>query len=349
MRKFLRLLCLAVTISAILLSGTLLTSCSPGTTIYVYNWGDYIDEDVLKSFTKETGIRVNYSTFARNEDMYTRLVSGANSYDVIFPSDYMISKLIAEDLIEKLDFGNIPNFSNIDERFVDLHYDPTNEYSVPYMWGTMGILYNTTMVDEEVDSWDILWNEKYRRQIFMYESMRDVFVAPQKRLGFSVNDTNIDNLNAVKRSLSEQKPLVLAYVDDIIKDKMIGNEAALAMMFSGDAFYCIEENEDLAFSVPKEGSAVWYDAMVIPKGSRNKKEAEMFIDYLCRPDIALKNTEYIGYSTTNAEAFKLLPQEWRDDPVYWAPDDVLARCEIMLDLGVFTQEYDRAWVEILIS
>jgi len=338
---------LCVLALALLVSAIPLAACSSGTTINVYNWGDYIDEDILKSFTKETGIRVNYSTYARNEDMYEKVKQDPSSYDIVVPSDFMVYKMINEGLVEKLDFNNIPNFKNIDERFVGLEYDPTNEYSVAYMWGTMGVLYNTTMVDEEVDSWDILWDAKYSKQIFMYESMRDVMGSTLRRLGFSANDKNTDNINAVKQALIEQKPLVQAYVDENIKDKMIGREGALAMVYSGDAIYCIEENDELEYIVPKEGSTVWADAIVILKGSKHKAEAEKFIDYLCRPDIALKNTEYIGYSTANAEAFKLLPEELQNNEVYWPPDDVWDRCEVMVDLGSFTQEYVQAWTEIL--
>jgi len=334
-------------IATLLTSGILFTACEARVTINVYNWGDYLDTDVLKAFTKETGIRVRYSTYARNEDMYERIRRGGSGYDVVFPSDHMISKMIEEDLLEKLNFSNIPNFSNIDENFIGLMYDPLNEYSVPYMWGTMGILYNTTMVDEVVDSWDILWDEKYANQIFMYESMRDIIAVAQIRNGFSVNDRDLDNLHTVRANLFEQKPLVQAYLDESIKDKMIGREGALAMVYSGDALYSMEENDELSYVVPKEGSIVWYDSMVIPKGSNNKTEAEMFINFLCRPDIALLNTEYVGYSTPNAEAFKLLPEDWQDDETYWPSEEIVKRCEVLLDLGDFTKEYDRIWMEVL--
>jgi len=344
MNKLIRLCGLAL----LLIAGMVpLTSCGSGVTINVYNWGDYIDEDVLADFTKETGIRVNYSTYARNEELYEKIKRGASDYDVVVPSDFMISRMVNEGLLEKLDFSNIPNFSNIDRRFTGLTYDPSDEYSVPYMWGTLGIIYNTEMVDDVVDSWDILWDEKYSKQIFMYESMREIISIGQKRFGFSINDRNTDNLNMVKASLIEQKALVQAYVDESVKDKMIGNEGALAVAFSGDAIYSIEENPALDYIVPKEGSNLWFDALVIPKGSKHKKEAEAFINYLCRPDVALKNTEYVGYSTSNAEAFKLLPEEIQNDPIYWPSDDVLERCEVMIDLGEFTSEYDRAWTEIL--
>jgi spermidine/putrescine-binding protein len=217
------------------------------------------------------------------------------------------------------------------------------------MWGTLGILYNTGMVHEPVDSWDILWNAEYANNIFMYSSLRDTIGVSLIREGFSLNSTDINELNAAKAALIRQKPLVRAYLDDAVKHSMIGGEGALALVYSGDAMFCIEENGGLAYSVPKEGSNVFYDAMVIPKGSKNKKEAEAFINFLCRPDIALLNTEYIGYATTNAGAFALLDEEWQNDPVYWTPDDVYARCEAFRDLGDFLAEYNRAWTEILAS
>jgi spermidine/putrescine transport system substrate-binding protein len=344
MKKIFRVLAFGAFIAVM---GLVLASCGSRPTINVYNWGDYIDPDIIRIFEQETGIRVRYSTYSRNEELYTRIARGGSGYDVVFPSDHMISKMIREDLLERLDFANIPNYINVDARFMGLDYDPDNLYSVPYLWGTMGILYNTTMVHQDVDSWNILWDTNFARQIFMYESMRDIIAVGQRRLGFSVNDTNLANLYLVRDSLIEQKPLVQAYLDENIRDKMIGREGALAMVYSGDAMYCIEENDELAYIVPKEGSIVWFDAMVIPKGARNKAHAEAFINFMLRPDIALMNTLYVGYSTTNYEAFKLLSAEWQNDPVYWPCDDVLARCEVLLDLGDFTREYDRIWTQVL--
>ncbi len=322
---------------------------SGGGTISVYNWGDYIDESLLAEFEAQTGITVIYDTFATNEDMYTKLKNGGASYDIAIPSDYMIEKMIKEDMLEEIDFNNIPNYKNIDARFTTMPYDPDSKYSVPYMWGTLGILYNTTMVDEPVDSWDILWNEKYNQQIFMYDSMRDAMTAPLKKMGYSLNSTDIAQLEEAKALLIEQKPLVQAYVGDLVKDKMIGGEGALAIVYSGDAVYCMEENPDLAYAVPKEGSNVWCDAIVIPKGAKNKAGAEAFINFLCEGEAALANTEYIGFSTVNQEAYKMLPEEQQQDPVYWPSDAVYENCEVFLDVGDALKEYDRIWTEILVS
>ena len=228
-----------------------------------------------------------------------------------------------------------------------MSYDPAGAYSVPYMWGTNGILYNTEMVDDPADSWDILWDEKYSGQIIMYNSMRDSFVPALIKLGFSINTRSVDELHQARDLLIEQKPLVHAYMGDTVRDSMINNEAAIALIFSGDAVYCIEENPALAYAVPKEGSNIWFDAVVIPKGARNKDKAEAFIDFLCRPEIALRNTEYIGFSTVNTGALELLPPEWLEDPAYWAPQEVIDRCEIFLDLGEFAREFDMAWTMVL--
>ncbi|MDR2545945.1 MAG: spermidine/putrescine ABC transporter substrate-binding protein [Lachnospiraceae bacterium] len=326
---------------------SLLSACDNQDTLRIYNWGEYMDEDILREFTRETGIRVSYSTYASNEEMYARLKGGGSTFDLIFPSDYMIERMINEDMLEQIDMNNIPNYQYIGESFRDLSYDPTNQFSVPYMWGTLGIVYNKAMVDEDVDSWGILWDEKYAGQIIMYNSIRDSFVPPLRLLGFSFNTRSVEELQQARDLLIEQKPLVHAYMGDTVRDSMIGNEAALALMYSGDAVYCMEENEVLAYSVPKEGSNIWFDAMAIPKGARNKDKAEAFIDFLCRPDIALRNTEYIGFSTVNMGALQMLPEELLANPAYWPTDDIIERCEIFLDLGDFAREFDRAWTMIL--
>lgn len=329
------------------LFASLLAGCSGGRSINVYNWGDYIDEEVLALFEEETGIRVNYDTYASNEAMYTKLKSGGASYDIAIPSDYMIEKMIREGMLEKIDWGNVPNAKNTHNRFRSLSYDPADEYSVPYMWGTLGILYNTALVDEPVESWNILWTPAYEDRIFMYNSQRDSLAVSLLRLGYSINTQNIDELNAAVRELILQKPLVRAYAGDSIKDSMVGNEGALAVVYSGDAMYAIEDNSDLDYIVPIEGSNVFYDAIVIPKGAKNKADAEKFIDFLCRPDIAAMNTEYIGYSTTNEAALALIDPEIAEDPIYWPDDEVFNRCEPFHDLGDFIKEYDRAWTEVL--
>lgn len=312
----------------------------------VYNWGDYIDESVLKDFEKESGIKVNYETYDTNENMYTKLKTGGANYDICIPSDYMITKMINEDMLEKIDFNNIPNYKYIDDKFKNLAFDPKNEYSVPYMWGTFGIIYNSKMVKEPVDSWNILWDEKYKGEILMFNSLRDTIAISLKRLGYSMNSTNPDEIEKAKQELVQQKPLVRAYVVDEVKDMMVQEEAALAVVWAGDAMTMINQNPDLKYVLPKEGSNMWFDNIVIPKGSKNKKEAELFIDFLTRADIAKKNADYIGYSTPNTETFKILDEEIKNDKTAYPDEDILKKCEVFIYLGDNIKLYDKAWTEI---
>lgn len=314
--------------------------------ITVYNWGDYIDETVLEDFEKEYGIEVTYDMFATNEDMYVKLNSGGASYDVIFPSDYMIARLIKEDKLQKIDMSKITNYKHIGDEFKNLGYDPNNEYSVPYMWGTVGILYNTTMVDDPVDSWDILWNPKYEKNIFMMDSQRDSIMVALKKLGYSLNTRNEAELEAAKQELIKQKPLVLSYVGDEVKDKMISGEAALAVVYSGDAVYMKWENEELDYAIPKEGSNYWFDAMCIPKSSKNKEAAELFINFMTDPEIALRNAEYIGYSTPNTAAREMLDEEVRNDKTAYPDLNSLENCEVYEDLSDIIAVYNRIWDEV---
>ncbi|MTI67220.1 MAG: spermidine/putrescine ABC transporter substrate-binding protein [Firmicutes bacterium] len=315
-------------------------------TLNVFNWGDYIDETVISEFEKEFGINVNYETFATNEDMYVKIKQGATNYDVAFPSDYMIEKMIKEDMLKEIDLGNIDNFKYIDGQFKNLAFDPENKYSIPYMWGTVGILYNTKVVKEPVKSWDILWDEKYKNQILMLDSQRDSIAVALKKLGYSMNTRDTKKLKEAKEELIKQKPLVLAYVVDEVKGMMIGEEAALAVVWSGDAITMMKENENLEYAIPKEGTNLWFDNMVIPKTSKHKKEAEIFINFLTRPEISLKNTNYIGYSTTNSETVKMLSKEIQNNKVAYPDKEDIKDSEVFLDPGNFIKEYDKIWTEV---
>ena len=279
--------------------------------LVVYNWGEYIDPEVLTIFEEETGINVVYEEFETNEILYPKVSSGAIAYDVVCPSDYMIQRMIENDLLTEINFDNIPNIKNIGKQYMEQsrQFDPENKYSVPYCWGTVGILYNKTMVDEPVNSWSILWDPKYKDNILMQDSVRDAFGATLKYLGYSLNSTDLDELTEAKNLLIEQKPLVQAYVIDQVRDKMIGNEAALGVIYSGEAIYTQKENPNLEYVIPKEGSNIWIDSWVIPKNAEHKENAEKFINFLCRPDIALMNFEYITYSTPNETARELIEDE----------------------------------------
>ncbi len=313
--------------------------------VYFYNCGDYIDEDLLAKFTKETGIKVDYSTYDTNEIMYQKLKSTPGSYDLVIPSDYMIEKMIKEDMVEKLDFNNIPNYEYIDDKYKNLSYDPNNEYSVPYMWGTIGIVYDPAIVTEPVTSWDILWNTKYSgKQIIMFDSMRDTIAVGLDKLGYSINSTNPDEIAAAADELVKQKQTMdpLYYVDEV-KDKMINGEAALATVWSGDAAYIMSENPELKYAIPEEGSNKWFDAMVIPKGSKNKENAEKLINFLTDPENSKQNVDYIGYSTPNKATYEMLDDDIKKS---YPSQDVLDKCEIFVDLGDNLKLYDDAWMNI---
>lgn len=318
--------------------------------VIIYNWGEYIDPEVLDMFEEETGIQVIYEEFETNEIMYPKIQSGAIAYDLVCPSDYMIQKMIQNDLLQPLNFDNIPNAKNIGQVYYEKsrQFDPDNQYSIPYCWGTVGILYNTKMVEEPIDSWTVLWDTQYKDNILMQDSVRDAFAVALKTLGYSLNSTSIHELTQAKDLLVQQKPLVQAYVIDQVRDKMIGNEAAIGVIYSGEAIYTQTENPDLAYVVPKEGSNMWIDSWVMPKNAPNKENAEKFLDFLCRPEIALMNFEYITYSTPNEKARELIEDPAiRNSEIAFPGDSILSRCETFIYLGEDADEvYNQLWREV---
>ena len=279
--------------------------------VVVYNWGEYMDPEILTMFEEETGIKVIYDEYETNEIMYPKVEAGTTAYDLVCPSDYMIQKMIENDLLAELDFEQIPNISHIGRQYFEQAraFDPENKYAVPFTFGTVGILYNKTMVSEPVDSWSILWDEQYKNSILMQDSVRDAFMVGLKLNGFSMNSEDPKELEIAKETLLSQAPLVQAYVVDQVRDKMIGNEAALGVIYSGEAIYTQRENPDLEYAIPKEGTNVWIDAWVMLKDAPNKENAYKFLDFLCRPDIALMNFDYITYSTPNDSARDLIEDE----------------------------------------
>ena len=314
--------------------------------VIVYNWGEYLDPEVITMFEEETGIDVIYEEFETNEIMYPKVQSGAIAYDVVCPSDYMIQKMLDNGLLAEINFDNVPNLKNIGQRYMDKsrEFDPENKYSVPYCWGTVGILYNKTMVDEPIDSWSILWDDKYRDNILMQDSVRDAFGVTLKYLGYSLNSTDLDELTEAMNLLIVQKPLVQAYVIDQVRDKMIGNEAAIGVIYSGEAIYTQNENPDLEYVIPKEGSNIWIDSWVIPKNAEHKENAEAFINFLCRPDIALMNFDYITYSTPNTAARELIEDEdIRNSKIAFPDDSELEHCETFHYLG---DEADAVYMDL---
>ncbi len=321
-----------------------------GTTLKVYNWGEYIDEDVISIFEDETGINVVYDTFETNEDMYTKLkASGNNSYDVCIPSDYMIKKMLDEDMLAEIDFNNVPNYKYIDEKYKKQSFDPEDKYSVPYMWGTVGLAINTDLVKENIDSWNVLWDEKYEKQILGIDSERDAIGLTLKYLGYSLNSKNDSELEEAKQALISQKKNILAYVGDQVKDKMLSEEASIAILWSGDGIALQQTDPKFKYVIPKEGSNYWIDSAVILKNCQNKPAAEEFINFLCRPDIALKNIEYICYSTPHTEAYNMLSDEMKNNPAAYPSDEVLATCELFENLSnpKIMQKYSKIWLDVL--
>lgn len=329
-------------------------AAASGVTLNVYNWGEYLSSgengsmNVNAEFTRRTGIRINYTTYEDNESLYSKLVSGGANYDVIFPSDYMVSRMIREHLIQKLEFSRIPNYRYIDRRYRNQVYDPKNEYSVPYTWGVVGIFYNKKYVKEPVDSWSILWNEKYAGKILMFDNPRDAFGIAQKLLGYSYNSTDPQKWINAAALLKQQKPLVQAYVMDQIFDKMSSGEAWLAPYYAGDAATLVEENPSIGFAIPtKEGTNFFVDAMCVPVSAQHKKEAEEYINFLCEPDIAAANMEYVGYSTPESAAKKLLPKKMRENPIIYPPESILNRAETYVSLPESTSlQLDSLWAEV---
>ncbi|MDD3251603.1 MAG: ABC transporter substrate-binding protein [Lachnospiraceae bacterium] len=338
-------------------SGT--ESASDSGELYVYNWGEYIDEDVITQFEDETGIKVIYDLFETNEEMYPVIEAGAVNYDVVCPSDYMIQKMRENDMLAEINFDNVPNISQIDPKYMEMSkaFDPDNQYSVPYCWGTVGILYNTKRLEElGVDaptSWEDLWDERLSGEILMQDSVRDAFMVALKKDGYSMNTANETELAQAKQDLIDQKPLVQAYVVDQVRDKMIGGEAAVGVIYSGEMLYIQEEVQNLGldynleYVLPKEGTNLWVDSWVIPKNAKNKENAEKWIDFMCRPEIAKANFEYITYPTPNKGAFDLLDADMQGNKSVFPDDADLAGSEVFTYLGDDVDSiYNNLWKEV---
>lgn len=327
--------------------------------LYVYNWGEYIDEDVIDQFEEETGIKVIYDMFETNEEMYPVIEAGGLNYDVVCPSDYMIQKMRENDLLAEINFDNVPNLDQIDPTYLEMSksFDPENKYSVPYTWGTVGILYNTKRLEElgmDVPTkWSDLWDERLDGEILMQDSVRDAFMVALKKDGYSMNSDNEDELQQAKQDLIDQKPLVQAYVIDQVRDKMIGGEAAISVIYSGEMLYIQNEVKDLGldydlkYVIPEEGTNLWIDSWVIPKNAKNKENAEKWIDFLCRPEIAKQNFDYITYSTPNKGAFDLLDEEIQNNKALFPDIDSLKDSEVFEYLGDEVDAvYNELWKEV---
>lgn len=344
-------------IIAVFLSAFCMPALAAENEITVYNWGQNISDgsdgclDVIAEFEKQTGIKVNYLTFDSNESLYTKLKTGGSSYDVIIPSDYMIGRLIQEDMLEEINFDNIPNFANVDEIYKYQPYDPENKYSVPYTVGTVGVIYNTKYVDEaDIGSWDLLWNSKYTGKILMFDNCRDAFAIAEALFGYSLNTTDPTELRNCANKLTEQKPILQGYVMDQIYAKMTREEAWIAPYYAGDYLYMVDENPNLDFYFPEEGFNAFIDAACIPKGCTNKEGAEAFINFLCQPEICAANLDYICYTAPISAAREFMDPELAASEVAYPSVETLANSESFLALPTETSQLmDSLWLSVKTS
>ena len=321
-----------------------------GITLNVYNWGEYISDgsdgsiDVIKEFEEISGIKVNYTLFDTNEDMYAKVVHGGSQYDIIIPSDYMIARLIDEDRLEKLDFDKIPNISLIDDKYRFTDFDSEGAYTVPYTWGMVGLVYNTKYVTaEEASTWDVLWNEKFKGKVLMFGNSRDAFGIALKKLGYSLNTENLEEIDKAADALKAQKAVNQMYAMDQTFDKMANENAYAAPYYAGDCLTMMERNENLAFAYPKEGVNQFIDSVCIPKGTTNKDAAEAFINFLCETDIAVANCEFISYFTPQTEAMEIVGVDERIQPT----EEALENSETFVMLGDEANSHmEDLWLQI---
>lgn len=360
-----------MTLAAVLMAAaaTALTGCGKSgdsakgdgdsSKLYVYNWGEYIDEDVKSMFEEETGIEVVYDVFETNEEMFPVIEAGGVKYDVVCPSDYMIQRMIQNNMLAPLDFDKIPNSKEIGQEYMDMSksFDPENKYSVPYCWGTVGILYNVQRLEElgvpAPTKWADLWDERLSGEILMQNSVRDAFMVALKSLGYSQNTSDEGELAQARDLLIAQKPLVQAYVIDQVRDKMINAEAAVGVIYSGEMLFIQEQVEelgldyDLEYIIPEDGTNLWLDSWVIPANAENKENAQKWIDYMCRPDIAKRNFEYITYPTPNTGAFDLLDADLQNNKTVFPDLNTLKGSETFQYLGEETEKiYNDMWKEV---
>lgn len=320
-------------------------------TLTIFNWGEYIDPDLLKQFEKETGIHVIYETFDSNEAMMTKIQQGGTAYDIAIPSEYMIEKMKEEDLLIPLDHAKIPNIKNIDPYFLDLPFDYDNQYSVPYFWGTVGIVYNPSLVgDLDFSSWEDLWDPSLKRTVFLVDGAREVIGMGLNSLGYSLNSLDQHELRAATDKLIQLAPNVKAIIGDEITPLMINNEASVALTWSGQAADMMSENEELNFAVPEEGSNLWFDNMVIPKTSQNIDGAHAFINFMLDADASAQNADYVGYSTPNIAAMALMDEEVVADERYYPLEEQRDTLEVYKNLGPdYLGKYNELFLEFKMS
>ena len=313
--------------------------------INVFNWGEYISNgengtlDTIKSFEEKYNVKVNYTNYESNEEMYNLIKESNSSYDVIIPSDYMVAKLIEEDMLEKIDFSNIPNYDNVMEKYKKNDFDPNGEYSVPYSWGVVALAYNKTMVKEKPDSFSVLWDKQYSGNILMFDNSRDAMAIAMRLKGITPTKITKDDIDIASAYLKEQRPLLKKYVMDQVFTEMEGNQSALAPYYAGDIATMMENNEDLDYVLPKEGSNLFIDSMCIPKTTKNKALAEKFINYMLEPEVAKANAEYLGYSTPNQAAYDLLDDDIKNNKLIYPDEAYLKKCYTFSNLPTDVYNY----------
>lgn len=338
MKQIVRMFALVFVVSLILLYWTNYLNTSEGysgeNTLTIYNWGDYIDPELIDKFEQETGLKVIYQTFDSNEAMMTKISQGGTTFDLAIPSEYAIEKMKEENLLIPIDHSKLPNLKYIDPRFMNLDFDRNNEYSIPYFWGTVGIIYNSSMLQgKEITSWNDLWDESLRNQILLVDGAREIMGMSLNSLNYSLNDKNKEHLQEAKQKLQSLTPNIKAIVGDEIKMLIANEEAAIGIVWSGDAAEIMGENENLNYVVPKEGSNLWFDNMVIPKTAQNIEGAHLFMNFMLDPENAAQNAEYVGYSTPNAKAFDLLPEEISGDKRFYPDPQLTDKLEVYENLG----------------
>ena len=324
-----------------------------GTTLNVYNWGEYISDgsdgamDVIKEFENLTGIKVNYSTYDSNESMYSLIKYGGVSYDILIPSDYMIERMINENMLQKIDTSKLSNYQFVDDKYKNLYYDANNEYSVPYSVGMVGLIYNSSIVKETPDSWSIMWDEKYKNDVLTFNNPRDSFAIAQFMLGQDINTTNKSDWDAAAELLKEQKNVLQAYVMDEVYNKMESGSAAIAPYYAGDYLSMVENNEDLRFVYPKEGTNIFVDAVCIPKNAENYEAAMLFINFLLEPEIALANAEFIYYASPNTAVVNNPDYSLNGDEYLYPSDEDMPKVQYYHDMDKETRAYfDKLWQDV---
>lgn len=318
--------------------------------VVVFNAGEYMDMDLIKQFEKDTGIEVIYQTFQSDEEMFVKLTQSANNYDVVVPMDYMVEKLLKYDMLAPIDFSNVPNAKYIMDQYKNLPFDPEGKYTVPYFTSSFGIVYNKDMVDKPIDSWADLWDPKYKEKIIMYDLPRLSMSVALQKLGYSINTTDMKEINQATEELIKQKPLVYAYLTDEARDVIIQGDAAMTVMYSGDALLMSKENPNLKYVIPKEGGNRQVDSLAIPKKAQNKKNAEIFINYFTDPKISAANAEWMeGFTSPVKGVREMLPDYIKNSNEAYPDEKTLPKIEMFKDLEDYMEVYNNAWVKVLAS